>query len=51
MEQEDIIKKLKEHFKTLDNPVLKFIDYSKNTDTLVVKGTIEEWRKFFDGHK
>lgn len=48
MDEKNIIKQLKECFKTLDNPVLKFIDYSKNADTIIVKGTVDEWVKFLN---
>ena len=46
MNENEIVKYLKEHFKENPNPVLKFINYSKNNTEIVVKGTVEEWKKF-----
>lgn len=51
MDDDDIVKILKEEFKVVDNSVLKFINYTSDRTEIVVKGTVEEWRKFFDEHK
>jgi hypothetical protein len=51
MDENDIVKTLKEEFKIIDNSVLKFVNYTSDRTEIVVKGTVEEWRKFFDGHK
>ena len=45
MNENEIVKYLKEHFRNNDNAVLKFVDYSKNNTNIVVKGTVEEWKK------
>lgn len=46
MNENEIVKYLKEHFSKNDNAVLKFVDYSKDNTNIVVKGTVEEWKKF-----
>lgn len=46
MNENEIVKYLKDHFNKNDNAVLKFINYSKNNTEIVVKGTVEEWKKF-----
>lgn len=46
MNENEMVKYLKEHFNENDNAVLKFVDYSKDNTNIVVKGTVEEWKKF-----
>lgn len=46
MNETEIVRYIKEHFKENDNAVLKFVDYSKDNTNIVVKGTVEEWKEF-----
>lgn len=48
MGEDEIVKLLKEHFVKVNNPVLKFINYTTNQTEILVKGTPEEWRKFIE---
>lgn len=48
MKENDVLNILKEYFKIVDNPVLKFINYNKDRTEIVVKGTVEEWVKFIN---
>lgn len=48
IEEKFIVKYLKEHFTKIDNSVLNFLAYSKDTNIIVVKGTVEEWKKFLN---
>lgn len=46
MTENEYVKYLEKHFTENDNAVLKFIDYSNDKTNIVVKGTVEEWKKF-----
>lgn len=46
MNENEIVKYLKEHFKENGNSVLKFVNYTKDNTSILVKGTVEEWKKF-----
>ena len=48
MKENEIVKLLEKHFKEMDNAVLEFTNYSKDTTEIVVKGTVEEWNKFLN---
>lgn len=48
MVENDAVKILKERFKIVENPVLKFVNYSKDRTEIVVKGTVEEWIQFLN---
>lgn len=51
MNENNIIKKLEEYFKSVKNPVLKFINYDTNQTEIVVKGTPKEWEIFLKDFK
>ena len=46
MNENEIVKYLKEHFDKIPNSVLKFVNYNENRTEIVVKGTVEEWKEF-----
>lgn len=48
MKENEIVKLLERHFTEMDNAVLEFTNYSKDTTEIVVKGTVEEWNKFLN---
>lgn len=48
MKDREIVKFLEKYFTEMDNAVLEFTNYSKDTTEILVKGTVEEWNKFLN---
>ena len=45
-DENELVTILKGHFKAVNAPVLKFINYNTNQTEIVVKGTPDEWNDF-----